>query len=263
MRIRIHITAQRAYYSNGHCKWDGGGQWGLSKIWKTSAPRKVGALADPGFPKKKKKKKGLFSSSKSIFDLKNWFPAPENLWFDILYVIFIINSCIFRKMVARVVKRKKVTERRRTEELDALATGGTAYETKIAANRCIHIPRGAHFFEWDSSRIEQLSVKWLYSEKMVKCIIYDILYMVNIVKWFSEYWISGPPPPPFSFVPLYPSLAVALAPLSFFSRSARPPSRCARPLSSGLTWPTETRGLGYKNDGRGGGQKSNTVIEPL
>ena len=35
--------------SNGHCNRDGGGQWGLLKIWK-STPRKGGVLGDIGFP---------------------------------------------------------------------------------------------------------------------------------------------------------------------------------------------------------------------
>ena len=55
------------------------------------------------------------------------------------------------------------------------------------------------------------------------------------------------PPPPFIFVPLSPSLAAALGPLAYSSRSASPP----KPL--GLIWPTETSGMRVQNEGRGGG----------
>ena len=37
----------------------------------------------------------------------------------------------------------------------------------------------------------------------------------------GDFW---PPPPPFIFVPLSPSLAAALCPLAFSSRCSRPPS---------------------------------------
>ena len=76
-----------------------GGSEGCRKYEKQVPPGRWGHLLTLDFLKKKKKKKGLFSSSKSIFDLKNWFPAPENLWFDILYVIFIIDSCIFSLLI--------------------------------------------------------------------------------------------------------------------------------------------------------------------
>ena len=82
---------------------------------------------------------------------------------------------------------------------------------------------------------------------------------------FSQYWISAPPPP-FIFVPLSPSLAAALDPLAYSSRSARssslikPPRSDPQPISPYR--PTDQQGWGYKNEGRGVGQISFTVIEP-
>ena len=58
-----------------------------------------------------------------------------------------------------------------------------------------------------------------------------------------DFW---PPPPTLIFVPLSPSVAAVLSPHSL-----------------GLTWPTETRGMGVQYWREGGTRNPNTVIEPL
>ena len=63
--------------------------------------------------------------------------------------------------------------------------------------------------------------RWSWPHKFEK---YDQVVLTTIFcEIFSvlDFW---PPPPPSSFVPLSPSLAAALGPLAFYSRSALAPS---------------------------------------